>query len=177
MAGSGGMAPPLLQTERLSFRLMTDADEGDLERLDSDPQVRAFFPGGTRKRPTSRERIAHNRASWAQHGLCDFIVESRASGAFLGRAGLHRMDDGEVEVGYLLLKPYWGRGYASEALRGLLSWARETLPAHAVPHRRILALAPTHHHASLRVMKKCGMRRFKTDTYEGTECTFYEAAL
>ncbi len=171
------MTQPLLETERLSFRLMSDADEQDLERLDGDPEVRAFFPGGTLKRPTSRERIAQNLASWAQHRVCDFIVQDRATGAFLGRAGLHRMDDGEVEVGYLFLKEHWGRGLASEALRGLLGWAREALPPHAVPHRRILAFAPMGHGASLRVMEKCGMRRFKTDTYQGVECAFYEAAL
>jgi len=26
-------------------------------------------------------------------------------------------------------------------------------------------------------MEKCGMRRFKTDTYQGSECVFYEAAV
>lgn len=171
------MAPPILETERLSFRLMSDADEADLERLDSDPDVRAFFPGGTSKRPTSRERIAYNLASYTQHGVCDFIVQDRATGAFMGRAGLHRMDDGEVEVGYLFLKQHWGQGFASEALRGLLGWARQALPAHALPSRRIIALAPTNHHASLRVLEKCGMRRLKTDTYQGTECVFYEAAV
>jgi [ribosomal protein S5]-alanine N-acetyltransferase len=168
---------PILETERLSFRLMGDADEADLERLDGDPDVRAFFPGGTSKRPTSRERIAHNLASYAQHGVCDFVVQDRATGAFMGRAGLHRMDDGEVEVGYLFLKQHWGQGFATEALRSLLGRAREALPAHALPSRRILAFAPTHHHASLRVMERCGMRRFKTDRYQGTECVFYEVAL
>lgn len=87
------MTPPILESERLSFRLMSDADEADLERLDSDPDVRAFFPGGTTKRPTSRERIAHNLASYAQHGVCDFIVLLRR-----GERALH----GGARVQHLL---------------------------------------------------------------------------
>jgi len=167
---------PIFETARLAFRLMEESDEADLERLDSDPEVRAFFPGGVSIRPTSRQRIADNRASYASHRLCDFCVVDKTSGAFMGRAGLHQMDDGEVEAGYLFLKPHWGRGYATETLRGLLEWAR-SLGGESVPRRRLIAFAPVGHHASLRVMVKAGMKRFKTGTAHGVECAFYEAPL
>ena len=170
---------PVLETERLSLRLMTSADEADLERLDGDPRVRAFFPGITAGRPTSAQRIANNLASYAEHGVCDFVVLERASGAFLGRAGFHRMDDGEVEVGYLFLEAHWGKGLATEVLRGLLDWARARRRAGALASARVIAFAPVRHAASLRVMEKAGMRRFKTDRLaaELGDCAFYEAAL
>lgn len=167
----------VLETDRLAFKLMEASDEADLERLDGDPEVRAFFPGGTAARPPSRKRIADNRASYAEHGLCDFVVLDRGTGAFLGRAGLHRMPDGEVEVGYLFLREHWGRGLATEALRGLLDWARAARRAGTLRCERVIAFAPANHHASLRVMEKCGMRRFKTGQFQDVDCVFYGAAL
>ena len=168
---------PVLETERLRLRVMEAADEADLERLDSSPRVRAFFPGGVASRPTSQQRIATNRASFAEHGLCDFTVLDRVTGAFLGRAGLHRMEDGEVEVGYLFLEEHWGSGYATEVLRGLLAWARAERAAGRLSCERIIAFAPAHHLASLRVMEKCGMRRYKTGRVEDVDCVFCEAVL
>jgi [ribosomal protein S5]-alanine N-acetyltransferase len=169
----------VLETERLRFRVMEAADEADLERLDGNPNVRAFFPGGIASRPTSQQRIANNRASFTEHGLCDFIVLDRATGAFMGRAGMHRMEDGEVEVGYLFFEEHWGKGFATEALRGLLAWARAARAAGRLSCERIIAFAPARHLASLRVMEKSGMRPYKTDRLKGedVDCVFHEAVL
>lgn len=160
----------VLSTHRLALRLMNAADEANLELLDGDPQVRAFFPGGTASRPTSAKRIEESRESYAQNGFCDLIVESRESGEFLGRAGFKRMPGGEVEVGYLFLPRHWSQGFATEALRGLLAWFPAKLAS------RVIAYAPLAHRASHRVMEKAGMTWFKEDVASGVACKFYEAS-
>jgi RimJ/RimL family protein N-acetyltransferase len=167
----------ILQTERMVFRLMERTDEAALEELDGNERVRAFFPGGTSIRPASGDRIDRDRASYAEHGFCDFIVEDKLSRRFMGRAGLHRMDDDEVDVGYLFMPQFWCQGFATEALRGLLRWARETLAKDAIPAGRIIGFAPVEHVASLRVMEKCGMTYFKTAEYQGVACHFHEVAF
>ena len=49
----------------------------------------------------------------------------RATGAFLGRAGLHYWPDwDEVELGYVLAARAQGRGLAAEASRAWIEWAR-----------------------------------------------------
>jgi RimJ/RimL family protein N-acetyltransferase len=53
------------------------------------------------------------------------------------------LEDNEVEVGYLLHKNYWGKGYATEALNALLNWAKKN-----ISHQYIIAFAPTQHVAS-----------------------------
>lgn len=78
------------------------------------------------------------------------------------------LENNEVEVGYLLHKNYWGKGYATEALNALLNWAKKN-----IKRQYIIAFAPTHHVASQRVMEKCGMTLYKTDIAHGVECKFY----
>jgi ribosomal-protein-alanine N-acetyltransferase len=160
----------ILTTQRLVLRLMEPADDASLELLDGDPQVRAFFPGGTARRPTSLQRIEESRASYAKNGFCDLIVESKGSGEFMGRAGFKRLPDGEVEVGYLFLPRHWSQGFATEALRGLLAWFPAKLAS------RVIAYAPLAHRASHRVMEKAGMTWFKEDVAPGVACKFYEAS-
>lgn len=59
--------------------------------------------------------------------------------------------DGTVELGYGIVKDYQRKGYASEAVRGLVS------RAFAVPEvRRVIAETPPLHTASIGVLKKCG---------------------
>ena len=63
-------------------------------------------------------------------------------------------DNRRAEAGYWLGEPYWGRGYATEALGALLAFAFTTLELNRVGARHFGS-----NPASGRVMEKCGMRR------------------
>jgi RimJ/RimL family protein N-acetyltransferase len=143
----------MLTSQRLGFRKLEDSDLPNLIRLDTDPEVRAFFPGGVSTPDELREKITRSRESFEKKGYGEFSVSELGSDEFLGRAGF------------------------AELLRTLLDWAGKTLP---LP--RILAFAPVDHGASLGVMKKAGMKYLKTEaahteTADGVECTFYEYPL
>ena len=140
--------------------------------LDMDPEVRAHFPEGVLTPELIKERISRNRASFQDNGFCDLAVVDLGNGQFTGRAGFALMEGGDVEVGYLFLKRYWGRGLAQESLRALLIWASDNLDV-----SRIVAYAPRQHTASLNVMRKSGMRYCKTEETRGIECDFYEYLL
>jgi RimJ/RimL family protein N-acetyltransferase len=55
--------------------------------------------------------------------------------------------EGGREVGYWIGRPYWGRGYASQALADLLT---------EVSERPLLAHVAEHNAGSIRVLVKCG---------------------
>jgi RimJ/RimL family protein N-acetyltransferase len=162
----------ILNSERLGFRLLEESDFENLKKLDLDPEVRAHFPEGVSTPEQIRERISKNRACFAENGFGDFAVTESETGRFVGRAGFGLIEGGEIEVGYVFLKEYWGQGLAQEALRALLAWAKQSLSAH-----RILAYTPMEHGASIHVMKKCRMRYLKTDIMRGVRCVFYEYPL
>jgi len=50
-----------------------------------------------------------------------YVVQRKQDGVFMGMIGLHTEDD--YEFGYWLGKPFWGRGYATEAARRLVTFA------------------------------------------------------
>jgi Acetyltransferases, including N-acetylases of ribosomal proteins len=162
----------LLTSERLGFRLFEDSDFPDLKRLDMDPEVRAHFPDGISTPAQINARIARSKLSVQANVYPEFAVIELETGRFAGRAGFGLIEGGEIEVGYVFLKEFWGRGLAQESLRALLTWAKENLK---VP--RVIAYAPSTHSASLNVMRKAGMCLFKTDNMHGVACDFYQYSL
>ena len=78
-----------------------------------------------------------------------FLVIRPDTGQAIGCAGLGD-DNGDVEIGYWLARPFWGRGYATEAARGVLDIAR------LLGHRRARAGHFIDNPASGRVLRKLG---------------------
>lgn len=69
----------------------------------------------------------------------------------IGSCGL-QCEDGNAELGYWIARDHWGRGYAPEAARAVLSLAR------ALGHRRIVAGHFIDNPASGRVLAKVGFQ-------------------
>lgn len=59
------------------------------------------------------------------HDLPDFLVFLRGAGAprLVGGCGLGRTDDGAIEIGYWIARPFWGLGFATEAARQVMDIA------------------------------------------------------
>lgn len=74
------------------------------------------------------------------------------SGAFIGCAGLHGRPQG-LELGYWIGRPYWGRGYATEAAHALVDLA---FRASAI--ERLHVSCRVINSASRRVIHKCGFQ-------------------
>jgi predicted amidohydrolase/RimJ/RimL family protein N-acetyltransferase len=87
-------------------------------------------------------------------GFGPYFMVRKADGAVVGEigAGLDRAS-ATAQVGYTVVEPCWGQGYATEALRALLAHA---LAGTGV--RRVVAETLVGHVASRRVMEKAGMR-------------------
>ena len=164
---------PSIETERLRLREFEPRD-ADATRFFSDPDVMRFIPGGARDPALHETRFAalltKGREHWELHGYGLWALELKQSGAVIGHAGLQRLPDAdEIEVYYLLDKPYWGRGLAAEAAKAVLAYGFTTGGLD-----RIVAIAMPDNGASLRVMEKAGMRRVGPAHHYGIDCIKYE---
>ncbi len=112
------------QTDRISARRMEADDASYLEGLHSDAEVMATV-GGVRSAADSGAWLAANLDHWGSFGFGQWMLD--VGGLCVGRGGLRQIDScvGEdlVEVGYVIGRPHWGRGYATEATTALLDVA------------------------------------------------------
>jgi RimJ/RimL family protein N-acetyltransferase len=112
----------ILETERLRLRPYTLADEAALFEVFSDAEARMFYPEMD-DRANVRRWIEWNLRNYDKFGLGLWALEIKTSGAFLGDCGLTYQDvEGvrELEIGYHVIRPERGKGYATEAARACL---------------------------------------------------------
>ncbi|CAM2960121.1 GNAT family acetyltransferase [Legionella steigerwaltii] len=160
-------------SERLGYRLLRESDFNDYFLLDSNPKVRAFFPNGTLDAEKVKANIDKNIHFFKENGFGVFIAIELITNKFVGRCGFGPIPNGEIEVGYVFLPQFWGKGLATEALITLLEWAKQNI--YSV--NTIIAFTPVNHIASQRVIQKAGMEFYKKDLKDKEECVFYKVHL
>ncbi len=92
---------------------------------------------------------------WDHARACRFTIRDKASRRFLGVVGLESLAHlhQSCEIGYWLRADGTGRGYMTEAARGVMSWSFGRVNAH-----RSRVAAATDNHASLAVIRRLGFR-------------------
>jgi ribosomal-protein-alanine N-acetyltransferase len=166
----------VLETPRLALRRLAPEDLDALHALYRDPEIRQYFPDGTRTLEQTREELEwfrHGHPRYPELGLWATI--ERCSGAFLGRCGLLPWEiagQHEVELAFLIDKSRWGEGLATEAATAIAGYARNELCL-----QRLICLIAPGNLASVRVAQKVGMSFERELVDEFGLCHIYSRSL
>jgi ribosomal-protein-alanine N-acetyltransferase len=143
-------------TPRLRLRRFTPDDLELHHALMSDPDVTRYV-GGVRTRAESEEMFRTRVLPYYEEhpGLGAWATIEQASGECIGTHLLnHIHGETYIQVGYILAKPYWGKGYATEMATALLRYGFSGL---GLP--TINAITDLPNTASQHVLLKSGLRR------------------
>jgi ribosomal-protein-alanine N-acetyltransferase len=136
------------------------------DRLDDQGRKVVLAPGYPSRFSVEVLEMVARSAPEADGGFGPFFMARKADGAGL--------DGTTARVGYTVVEPSWGQGYATEALRALLAHLLADPRVH-----RVVAETLVGHAASRRVMEKAGMRlhgqRLGEVDGEPAELVVYEA--
>jgi ribosomal-protein-alanine N-acetyltransferase len=160
----------MIETERLVFRKFTPDDLPKLIEQRSDPEVNKYLGGTRLQNPEAlAKRLDFYISCYDKFGFGNCAMIWKPTGEMIGSAGLQPLEDsGEIEVGYNMIKEFWGRGIGTEAARGWLEYGFNTAGL-----ERIVAVAIEGNRASTHIMEKLGMRYEKTELHYDEECVFY----
>lgn len=155
------------ETPRLILRRLRDEDVPVLAAYRSDPDVARYqsWPA-----PFSEERALELVASVrdrhpGQPGWFQFAIADKTTDAPLGDCGLNVFEPRQGEIGYTLAPWAQGRGYATEAVSGLLDLAFASLGLH-----RVVARTDPRNARSGAVLRRLGFRhegRFVESYWDG----------
>jgi len=146
----------ILNTERLQLRRFQPEDLAQLYALYRDPEIRKYYPDGTRSLEETKEeldRFLHGHPRHPELGL--WATVERSSGDFLGRCGLlpwHIEGRDEVELAFKIKKERWREGFATEASQGIIKHAHQVIGL-----RRLVCLVMPGNAASPGIAQKVGM--------------------
>lgn len=146
--------PNRFTTERLQAERLTADHLPEVRRMHKDAVVMAQL-GGVRTEEQTAAYMDRNLRHWAEHGFGLWILRERGGADPIGRAVLRHLtidDANEVEVGYALYQPYWGRGLATEVAARCVGLAEQELGL-----VEIVGLTDPANRASRHVLEKVGL--------------------
>jgi len=148
-------ALPQLETDRLQLRWLTGDDAGLMLAIWTDPafirhvgdrEIRTLEEAGT----AMREGVLK---LYQDHGYGPYRMALHGSDEAMGICGLFKRENLEYpDLGYALLPPYCGKGYAFEAA--------EAVARHATEHMKLpqyYAIVSPHNERSVHLLEKLGM--------------------
>ncbi|HXV78280.1 MAG TPA: GNAT family N-acetyltransferase [Candidatus Binatia bacterium] len=147
--------PKILETKRLRLRkpVLQDADE-IFQKYAQDPEVTKYLTWRpNRNIRETRDFLAACLRAWDRDKSFHWVIERKTGRELLGMITA-RVDDQKWELGYVLARSYWGKGYMTEVLKGLVDWALKQEEIY-----RIWSVCDVDNFASARVMEKAGMKR------------------
>ena len=144
----------MIDTKRLTLRLMTEADTGAMLLIFSDPVAMKYF-NVIFDRPRMEQWVSENLEHQAEHGFSLYSVVLKETGEVIGDCGLETDTiEGEftVGLGFDFQSKYWNQGYATEAARAVLDYGFNQLGL-----EEISGWIDPENGASKRVAEKIGM--------------------
>jgi RimJ/RimL family protein N-acetyltransferase len=160
---------PLLETERLRLRGHRLDDFAHCAAMWADAKVTRYIGGKPLSEEESWTRLLRYVGHWALLGFGYWVAEEKATGNFVGELGFadYKRDlvpslKGIPEIGWAFVAPAHGKGYATEAVRGVVAWGDQ----HFGSARTACIINPGNV-ASIRVAEKCGYRELQPTTYKG----------
>lgn len=164
------------ETDRLILRELLPSDKEGMFELDTDPEVHRYLGN----HPVSQmeqieEAIAFIRQQYVDNGIGRWALVEKSTGNFMGWGGLKLMKEltnGHInyyDLGYRLIKKYWGKGFATEASGVSLDYGFEKLK-----QDKIYAMADVRNSASRHTLEKSGLHFIEQFNYKGEEHDWFE---
>ncbi len=145
----------IIETEQLLLRPIEIKDANALFNYRSDAianKFQGFIPKNLEdvyefiNKTTTEFNIIE---SWFQ-----LVIEERNSNQIIGDIGVHFIDEHQVELGITLAKIQQGKGFATEALKVLITYLIEKLNKH-----RITASIDPENTSSIKLFERLGFRK------------------
>ena len=158
------MITPTLQTERLLLRPFTYEDTEDVFTCwESDPDVAKYmFWTSHNDIEKTKEWLAFEIGQIEKDDWYRFAIVLKDTDELIGTGLIYFEEEVDSwEIGYNLGKKYWGNGYTTEAMRRIISFAKEELGITEIVGRYV-----KENPDSGKVMEKLGFQFEKEIPYE-----------
>ncbi|SHL22623.1 GNAT family N-acetyltransferase [Flavobacterium chilense] len=160
---------PVLDTERLLLRRITDEDVNEVFELRSNPETMKYIPRPLVKNSEDAlEHIAMIEDKIITNMGINWGITLKDNSKLLGIIGYYRLqpENYRAEIGYILLPEFHGKGIIPEAVNRLITYGFEDLNLHSIE-----AIIDPENYASEKVLQKCGFVKEahlkESDFYEG----------
>ena len=159
-----------IKTSDTFLRKFTPEDLPVMSRIYADEVVMKYIGrGGAVDERATEQMLKAFMKSYEMNGFGIWACVDRMSGKIIGHCGFNVLPvTGDIEIAYLLDKPYWGKGIATSIALETLQYGFNELKLN-----KIVALAYPQNIASIRVIEKLGMNHEGIKEFFGIGFSFF----
>ena len=165
-----------IETERLILRELLDTDVDGMFELDADPDVHKFLGNNPiTSLDQVREVISFIRKQYIANGIGRWAIIEKETNSFVGWGGfklITELTNGHqdyYDLGYRLIKRFWGKGYATESAQACIAYAFNELKLST-----IYAIADSQNFSSRKILEKCNFKYVEMFNYFSAPHCWYE---
>jgi RimJ/RimL family protein N-acetyltransferase len=160
-----------LETDRLTLRMLRESDLDAYAEMCADPEIMRYIGDGQPLlRPMAWRNLAMMVGHWSLRGYGLWAAQERSSGTLVGRIGFWSPEGWHgFELGWMLRRSFWGRGYATEGARAALQFAFTQLK-----QPQVISLIHPENAASIRVAQRLGERLLGPTEVMGKPALIYQ---
>lgn len=149
-----------IETDRLILRDWKESDLKIFQQMNQDPIIMEYFPKML-SFDESREFYERINLEIKNRNYGLYAVEIKKTKEFVGFTGFHYtvMDTDFspcIEIGWRYTRKAWGYGYATEAAKACLNYAKES-----ISFKEVYSFTSSINKRSENVMKKIGMKKVR----------------
>jgi RimJ/RimL family protein N-acetyltransferase len=162
---------PSLATSRLRLRAFRESDLDAYAAMCADAEVMRYIgAGGPVDADIAWRQMALFLGSWSLRGHGMWALEERAGSRLVGRVGfLDPPGWPGCELGWLLARGAWGKGYATEAARAARDYGRDALGL-----TELISLIRPDNQRSIGLAQRLGATLGETIAFMEQPCLLYQ---
>ncbi|WP_341226813.1 GNAT family N-acetyltransferase [uncultured Arcticibacterium sp.] len=154
----------MLTSARLTYRQINADDEAESLVMAQSEEVMTYITGAALSLKEAKERFKHQFAVNRESQYLGFLrAESIETREFVGYVKMTPLTSKELEIGYAILPPFWGKGFATEMLK-----AMEVCASSLPDVDNLIGIAHSSNQASINVLLKNGFGFQKQGEKEDT---------
>lgn len=168
----------ITETKRLIIREILPTDVDDMFELHADPEVHTYLGNKTvANKEQVVEIINFVRQQYLDHGVGRWAIITKETNEFVGWTGLEFVTNetnkhkNYYDLGYRLIKRFWGQGIATESAYASLDYAFNKLNA-----TEVYGMADCGNDDSNKILKKVGLNFIETFDLDGVEHNWYKVS-
>ncbi len=147
----------IFETERLKVRKLRLSDFEPFHEMQSNINVMQYVRGKAMTHQENKEELPKLIAFYdkADNDFWIYAIERKQDEVFIGTIAFVKDENNDDEIGYRFLEEYWGDGYGTEIVVGMIKYCK------GVGFTKLIACVVNKNIASIRIIKNTGFTFIK----------------
>jgi len=141
----------IFPTERLTIRLLKITDLESFYDMHRNPKVMQYVTGDVEDIDAARKNLQFCIDCYAKpdNDFWIYAIDEKSTGEFIGTLAIIKTEKGEDEIGYRFREKFWGKGFATETMKGAIDYCFNELK-----YESLYTVADVKNVASIKILEK-----------------------